>query len=55
MMPPAMRKLARLMPSAREQSLAEQREDGRMIAATRTARIAIARRCAGVAPADSPA
>ena len=51
MMPPAMRKAVRLMPSARSRSSPSRAKKSRMPAAISTERTAIARRCAAVAPA----
>jgi len=55
MMPPAMRKADRLTPSALSIASPTAAKTNRMIAATSTARIAIDRRCIGVAPLVRPA
>ena len=55
MMPPAMRKAGISMPRPCSNASPNSAKTNRMTEATKTARIAIARRCCGVAPADSPA
>ena len=55
MMPPAMRKLSSWMPSAPSNCSPNSAKTSRIAVATTTARIAIARACAALAPVVSPA
>ena len=55
MMPPAMRKLARLMPRPLSNASPNSANTNRISADTPTARIAIARFCSAEALADRPA